>query len=143
MSSSKPYQEGFYNFFTKTRGENLFAEQGEVFSYSNDGFSLAGLVLSTLTKMQYDDAIGHYITKPLEMYKATFNLEEVVAHSFATGHARQGGEMKPATTGIPIGPAVDADEDMAFELGHGPIIASRPRGMQGAACASMRAIYGK
>lgn len=101
ISTDIPYQGSIFDYFAKTKGGNLFAEPGEVFSYSNNGFSLAGLLLSTLANKSYVDAIEHYITKPLDMNKTTFNLEEVVAHSFATGHD---GKMKPAATGI-INPA--------------------------------------
>jgi CubicO group peptidase (beta-lactamase class C family) len=56
-------------YFLSAGDNALFEEPGKVFSYSNNGFGLAGLVLATLNKSSYTKAINDILLKPLKMTK--------------------------------------------------------------------------
>jgi len=64
----------------------LFDNPDTVLSYSNLGFALAGLVLSTLNNSSYEDAINNIVFKPLQMTHSTFDIYQAVLNSFAVGH---------------------------------------------------------
>lgn len=49
----------------------LSEEPGNSYEYSNDGFALAGLIISELTGMSYEDYLDTYVFKPLEMDRTT------------------------------------------------------------------------
>ena len=90
-----------YQYFLKAGDKVIFENQGAVFSYSNNGYTLAGLLLSKLESMSYANAIKKMIIKPLQMNSTTFKLEEAVTHSFATGHSKDNsGKIFPTPTGI-------------------------------------------
>lgn len=78
--------ENAHEYFIKA-GDNAFFEEPEsVFSYSNNGYALAGLLLATLNKSSYNKAISDFLLKPLKMINTTFNVNEIVINDFATGH---------------------------------------------------------
>lgn len=90
-----------YEYFLKAGDKAILENQGAVFSYSNNGYTLAGLLLSKLEDMSYTDAINKVIIKPLQMNSTSFKLEDAVTHSFATGHSKNSsGRMIPTSTGI-------------------------------------------
>jgi CubicO group peptidase (beta-lactamase class C family) len=74
------------DYFVEAGDKGLFETPGKVFSYSNNGFALAGLALANLNKTSYPKAIEDYILKPLQMANSSFNIFDVVYHSFAVGH---------------------------------------------------------
>ncbi len=74
-----------YEYFLEAGDNVLFENQGTVFSYSNNGYALAGLLLSTLEEQPYTDAVYTLILKPLQMNATTFRLEDAVTYSFAGG----------------------------------------------------------
>jgi CubicO group peptidase (beta-lactamase class C family) len=73
-------------YFLNAGDYALFEEPGKVFSYSNNGYALAGLLLATLNKSSYPKAINDILTKPLKMTNTTFDLGQVTTDFFATGH---------------------------------------------------------
>ncbi len=89
-------------YFFKAGDKAIFEDQGAVFSYSNNGYALAGLLLSKLEEMSYTEAINNKIIKPLKMSSTTFKLEDAVTHSLAIGHSKDNstGKMFPSQTGI-------------------------------------------
>jgi len=48
---------------------------GTVFSYSNVGISLLGIIAEKVTGRPYDELIDAYVTRPLAMYDTKFNLD--------------------------------------------------------------------
>ena len=73
-------------YFADAGDKGLFEEPGKVFSYSNNGFGLAGLALATINNTTYTKAIEDYILKPLKMTNSSFNIYDVAYRSFAVGH---------------------------------------------------------
>ncbi len=75
------------NLYFKSVGDQaLFAEPGKVFSYSNNGFALAGLALATLTKTTFANAIDQLVLKPLQLNNTAINLFKVAYKPLAAGH---------------------------------------------------------
>lgn len=73
--------------FFETRGDSvLFTKPGEVFSYCNIGYALAGLALEKLTGKSFTEAIGDIIIKPLKLSHTTFDFYSVACNSFSAGH---------------------------------------------------------
>jgi CubicO group peptidase (beta-lactamase class C family) len=59
---------------------------GELWSYNNAGFYLAGRVIEAVTGKLYEAAAKELALAPLGMAHAFFFPEEVMLHSFAVGH---------------------------------------------------------
>jgi CubicO group peptidase (beta-lactamase class C family) len=59
---------------------------GEVWSYNNSGFYIAGRILSVLTGKDFEDAIGELVLEPLEMTNSWFFANDVITRRFAVGH---------------------------------------------------------
>jgi len=64
----------------------LFTEPGEIFSYSNAGFALAGLVIEETSGKPYADQITQYVFKPLGMARSTFRPTVAMTYPLAQGH---------------------------------------------------------
>jgi len=59
---------------------------GELWSYNNAGFYLAGRVIEAVTGKPYESAAKELVLSPLGTTHAFFFPEEVMLHSFAVGH---------------------------------------------------------
>ncbi len=59
---------------------------GEVWSYNNSGFYLAGRVLEAVTGKPYEAVIKELIFDPLGMAMSFFFAGDVMTHRFAVGH---------------------------------------------------------
>jgi CubicO group peptidase (beta-lactamase class C family) len=70
----------------------FFAEPGDVFSYSNLGFVLAGAFVADVASKPYSDVVTERVLKPLGIHDATFKPEEAVTHPFADGHTGRRGD---------------------------------------------------
>jgi CubicO group peptidase (beta-lactamase class C family) len=72
--------------------EFLFTTPGEVFSYSNPGYSLAGLVIECVTKQSFADAMRERLFAPLGMKSSHVGAHVDVDSTFSAGHlkARRG-----------------------------------------------------
>jgi CubicO group peptidase (beta-lactamase class C family) len=81
------------------RGEHALAEMtrrisdlpqitpmGEVWSYNNTAYSLAGRVIEVVTGQSYEEAIQEMILDPLGLDHSYFFAEEVITHRFTVGH---------------------------------------------------------
>lgn len=73
-------------YFATAGDKALFEKPGKVFSYSNNGYALAGLVIATLNRTSYTAAITNLILKPLQMSNSSFNLYDVAYKPLAAGH---------------------------------------------------------
>jgi CubicO group peptidase (beta-lactamase class C family) len=65
---------------------------GEVFSYNNTAFSIAGRLLEVLTGEIYEDAIRELVLEPLEMNHSFFFADEAMTERTASGHIVRGGK---------------------------------------------------
>ena len=68
----------------------FFTEPGEVMSYSNLGFVLAGAALEQMSGKRYAEAVSELVLKPVGMH-ATFRLADAFQLPFAQGYAGPGG----------------------------------------------------
>ena len=79
-------------FLTAGRGE-LWTPPGEVYSYSNQGYALAGWMIESAAGMAYEDAVTSLVFGPAGMTTATFDPEVAMAEDHADGHAVQRGKL--------------------------------------------------
>ncbi|MCW3098032.1 MAG: Penicillin-binding protein beta-lactamase class [Chthonomonadaceae bacterium] len=59
---------------------------GEVWSYNNAGFYLAGRVIEAITDKPFETAMQEMILDPLGMKQSFFFAHDVITHRFAVGH---------------------------------------------------------
>jgi CubicO group peptidase (beta-lactamase class C family) len=66
------------DFFLHINGaqEEVVAEPGERFFYSNEGYTLLGMIVEKVSGMSYIDYVQEYILKPLKMNRSTFIKEK-------------------------------------------------------------------
>lgn len=64
----------------------ILSRLGELWSYSNSSFYLAGRLIEALTGQTYEDAARELVLDPLGMDNSFFFPEEVMTHRFAVGH---------------------------------------------------------
>ncbi len=67
---------------------------GEVWSYNNAGFNLAGRVIEAVTGKVYETALKELVLEPLGLKNSYFFMQEVMNLSFATGHKNEVGTNK-------------------------------------------------
>jgi CubicO group peptidase (beta-lactamase class C family) len=70
---------------------------GEIWSYNNAAFYLAGRVIEAVTGKSYEAAVRELVLDPIGMTQSFFFPEEVMIHSFAVGHHVVEEEPKVAT----------------------------------------------
>lgn len=70
-------------------------DPGEIWSYCNSGFSLAGRVIEHLLDTPYEEAVRERIFKPLGMNRSFWHAHEVVMYSAAAGHQQLPGQENP------------------------------------------------
>jgi CubicO group peptidase (beta-lactamase class C family) len=75
---------------------------GEIWSYNNAAFYLAGRVIEVVTGKTYEAAARELVLDPLGMTNSFFFPEEVMLRSFVVGHNEVEGALKVATP-WPIG----------------------------------------
>ncbi|MHB8643352.1 MAG: serine hydrolase domain-containing protein [Gaiellaceae bacterium] len=68
---------------------------GEVWSYNNAGFYLAGRVIEVLAGKPYEQVVNEFVFLPLGLHSSFFFTEEVMTRRFAVGHLRN--EAGPPT----------------------------------------------
>ena len=68
------------------------APLGEIWSYCNSGFYIAGHVIEVLTQRPFESAARELVLEPLGMSNSFFLPEEVLSHRFAVGHRDEDGE---------------------------------------------------
>jgi CubicO group peptidase (beta-lactamase class C family) len=74
------------------KATQLIATPGDVFSYSNDGYWLAGHVAETLAGKPYATVMEEEIFKPLGMARSTFRLDVASTYPMAQGHRISAGK---------------------------------------------------
>ena len=61
---------------------------GEVWSYNNSAFYVAGRLIETMYKKSYETAVTETLLAPLGMQMSFFFAEEAITHKVASGHRR-------------------------------------------------------
>jgi CubicO group peptidase (beta-lactamase class C family) len=61
---------------------------GEVWSYNNAGFYLAGRVIEVVSGKPYEDAVQELVLEPLGLEQTFFSIDDVMTRRFAVGHHR-------------------------------------------------------
>lgn len=79
-------ESGLEEYIRTLNDSSFFTDPGEIFSYSNTGFSLVGYLAQTVEGKPYPDAVDERILKPVGMNKSTFYLETAVTHPMSMGH---------------------------------------------------------
>ena len=74
---------------------------GEVWSYNNAGFYLAGRVIEVVTGKAYEDAVQELVFEPLGLENTFFFADDVMTRRFAVGHHRN--DDGPPTVARPWG----------------------------------------
>jgi len=69
---------------------------GEVWSYCNSGFCLAGRVIEVATGKPFESALQELVLLPLGMENTFFFPAEVMTHRFAVGHLYDNDELRVA-----------------------------------------------
>ncbi|MGC9335056.1 MAG: serine hydrolase domain-containing protein, partial [Anaerolineae bacterium] len=81
---------------------------GEVYSYNNAGFYLAGRVIEVLTGTSFEAAMRELVLDPLGLKRSFFFAHEVITHRFAVGHQvvdKQAQVARPWAIGRAVHPA--------------------------------------
>jgi len=84
---------GFVRSWTN---DYLIGNPGEVYSYSNLGYDLAGLVLESVTGKPYAEAMNDILFHPLGMRRTTLRPIEAMTYPLAQGHEVLSGQTKPS-----------------------------------------------
>ena len=103
---------------------------GEVWSYCNTGFNIAGRLIEVITGQSYEAAIKEMILDPLGMTLTFFFPHDVMTHRFAVGHeiikqaAKVARPWPVGRAGHPVGGVISTVIDLLkyarFHLGDGP-----------------------
>jgi CubicO group peptidase (beta-lactamase class C family) len=104
------------------------AAPGEVWSYNNAGFTVAGRVIEVVTGRPIHEALRALVFEPLGLTRGFTRLEDVATHRFSVAHRRQGGKaavIRPLmrSTSVTAGGVSMSLTDLlayaAFHLGDG------------------------
>jgi CubicO group peptidase (beta-lactamase class C family) len=108
---------------------------GEIWSYNNAGFYLAGRVIEVLTGGTYEAAVQEHVLDPLGMTRSFFFPADVMTHRFAVGHVVEGDEVRVARPwplprpAHPAGGLTSTVGDLLrfarFHMGDGPQLLTR------------------
>lgn len=124
------------------RGENALAKMiaamaflpqdaplGELFSYNNAGFYLAGRVIERVMRQPFERVMQEWVFEPIGLRNAYFFAEDVITKSFAVGHETVDGKAVVALpwalarTAHPAGGIITDTNDLMryarFHMGDG------------------------
>jgi CubicO group peptidase (beta-lactamase class C family) len=91
------------------KGEALFTQPGQIYSYSSPGYWLAGYVIEETTRNAYADSMSDLIFAPLGMTRTTLRPLAAMTHPLAMGHSVSGKEkpviIRPAFNNVAMWPA--------------------------------------
>ena len=66
----------------------LHRAPGSGYEYSNDGYSVAGLVIQTVSGMAYEDYVAMHVLAPLQMTHSTFDPALAAEWGLTTGYTK-------------------------------------------------------
>ncbi len=88
-SMSGPHDDDAMNAFIPTLTDTVFFTQpGDIYSYSNLGYVVAGYVLSVATGKPYADVMHDEVFAPLGMARSTIRPIEAMTWPLSQGHQR-------------------------------------------------------
>ena len=94
-SMSGPHDDAAMNAFVPTLTDTaFFTHPGDIMSYSNLGYVVAGFVISSVTGKPYADVMHDEVFGPLGMTHSTMRPLEAMTFPLAQGHQRTGGTMQ-------------------------------------------------
>jgi CubicO group peptidase (beta-lactamase class C family) len=86
-----------------------FTEAGKIYSYSSNGFWLAGFVIEQVTGKPYADAMRELVFEPAGMTRTTLRPSVAITYPLAMGHSVSGKEppkiVRPAYNNVAQWPA--------------------------------------
>jgi CubicO group peptidase (beta-lactamase class C family) len=86
-SYSGPHDDEALGAFVRSwTADYLFTDPGDVYSYSNPGYALAGYVLAEAHGKPYADAMHDLLFEPLGMGRSTLRPTLAMTYPFAQGH---------------------------------------------------------
>ena len=88
--------------WTETR---FFTEPGQIYSYSNPGYWLAGFLVEHLGGKRYADQLDVSLFKPLGMSRTTFRPLVAITHPLAQGHDATPAVIRPIANNAASWPA--------------------------------------
>jgi len=94
---------------------------GKTYEYSNTGFAVAGLLVSRVSGLSYEDYLQKHIFEPLQMQRSTTNPERFSELDVLYGHylgLEQGIPAKPAPFPTEMMAAGSLLRSSAHDLGH-------------------------
>jgi CubicO group peptidase (beta-lactamase class C family) len=98
------------------QSDKFFTEPGKVYSYSNPGYWVAGLLAEKLAGKPFADAVAERILEPLGMRTSTFRPTLAMTWPLAQGH--EGGKVvRPAAnnaSGWPAGSLFSSAHDLSL-----------------------------
>jgi CubicO group peptidase (beta-lactamase class C family) len=109
LSSEDRGAEALAHFaLTILRDVPQLAAPGEVWSYNNAGFSLAGRVIEVITGRNIHDALRQLVFAPIGLTRAFTRLTDAATYRLSLGHREQGGRtqvIRPyqSTSGVTAG----------------------------------------
>jgi CubicO group peptidase (beta-lactamase class C family) len=71
------------------------APLGEMWTYNNAGFYIAGRVVEVVTGRPFEHALGELVLEPLGLERSFFFADDVLTHRFAVGHDRERKVARP------------------------------------------------
>jgi CubicO group peptidase (beta-lactamase class C family) len=76
---------------------------GSGYEYSLDGYSVAGLVVQTVSGMRYEDYLAAHVFAPLDMKQTTFDPSRADELGFATNYAKSRGIVSAGPSSLSRG----------------------------------------
>ena len=103
---------------------------GEIWSYNNTGFNIAGRVVEVVTGMPFEQVVQEMLLDPLGMDMTFYFPDDVmITHRFVVGHHKDGKKVKVSRpwaigrSGAPVGGVVSTVKDLLtyarFHMGDG------------------------
>jgi CubicO group peptidase (beta-lactamase class C family) len=89
LSTDDRGAETLSHFTNRLRDLPQLANPGEVWSYNNAGFGVAGRILEVITGKTIHDALRDLVFAPLDLSHAFTRTGTAMTHRFAVGHRQQ------------------------------------------------------
>jgi CubicO group peptidase (beta-lactamase class C family) len=89
------------SYLRSWKDDYVLFDAGEVFSYSNSGFALAGLAAQEVSGKPYADLMTEQIFQPLGMARTTFRPTVAMTYPLAVGHRSAGGGKPSVVRPLP------------------------------------------
>ncbi|MBA3718326.1 MAG: beta-lactamase family protein [Actinobacteria bacterium] len=83
-----PGEEALARMVERLAEQPQLTSLGEVYSYNNAAFYVAGRVIEVATGQPFETAIRELVLAPLGLEAASFFADDVITHRFAVGHEK-------------------------------------------------------